>query len=440
MSDQRLDVPHRALLDRRRRQRMVRFVRPGGHVIEALLDDPQTLAHLGYAHDGAVITIAALRSGNLELELIVAGVRPPLAEVPLESAGAQARACHAPLDSLIQRVSADADGARFEDAVLHDQPVVLIQPPPHIRDEVSDRFVPALWQVLRHAADAEPTRVHAPAAHGLDDVEDALAVGEHIEHRRERSDVLREGTVPDQVAGQSKELRHHDANHLHAVWDFDPGELLYRQDIGQVVHHSAEVIHAVGVGKVGVPRLALAHLFGPAMVIADVRHDVHYLFAAELEREAQHAMRARMLRPQIEEHKIRVLASTLKPPVFRAELQRRLFGLFLLFGQTEWLHLGGARRMFLTQGMTMPGRRRQDASQVRMAGEGDSEHIPHFALVPVGRGPDVSDGFERRALASERHFDPDILVALEGEQVINDCEIAYGLIIAVVADALVNGR
>src|SRR5262245_6386227 len=283
MRDQRLYVLHRAFLNRRRRQRVVRFIRPGGHVVETLLDDPQALAHLGHADDGAVVTIAAFGRGNVELELIVAGIGALLTEVPLESAGAQARAGHAPLDGLVQRVSAAADGARFEDAILHDHLVVLAQPPPHIRDEIADQLVPTPGQVLRDAADAEPARVHAPAADGLDYVEDALAVGEHVEHGRESPDVLRERAVPDQMAGDAEQLRHHDSDHLHAVGDLDPGELLDRQEVSEVVHHSAEVIHAVGVRDVGVPRLSLAHLFFASVVVADVRHDVQNLFTAELQ-------------------------------------------------------------------------------------------------------------------------------------------------------------
>src|SRR5262245_32430628 len=185
MRDQRLDVPHRSFLDRWRRQRMVRFVWAGGHVVEALLDDPQALTHFGHTHHRAVVTIAAFGGGDVELELIVAGVWPLLAEVPLESTGAQAWAGHAPLDGLVQRVGADADGARLEDAVLHDHLVVLVQPAPQIRNEIADQPVPTLRQVLRYAADAEPTRMHAAAADGFDDVEDAFAVGEHIEHGRE---------------------------------------------------------------------------------------------------------------------------------------------------------------------------------------------------------------------------------------------------------------
>src|SRR5262245_3145896 len=90
--------------------------------------------------------------------------------------------------------------------------------------------------------------------------------------------------------------------------------------------------------------------------------------------------------------------------------------------------------------MALPGRRHQDAPQMRVSVEGDAEHVPHLALVPVCRGPDVSDGVERRALAPERHFNTDVLVALEGKQVIDDREIARGPVGAIGAYAFVNGR
>src|SRR5262249_33295318 len=92
------------------------------------------------------------------------------------------------------------------------------------------------------------------------------------------------------------------------------------------------------------------------------------------------------------------------------------------------------------QWMALPCRRHQDAPQMRMAVEDDAEHVPHLALVPVGRGPDAGDGVQRRALVRERHLDPHVLVALEGEQVIDDREVARGLVAAGGADALVNGR
>src|SRR5690606_603776 len=115
--DQRLDVVHRAILDRRRRERVPRLVVAGRHVLDALLDDAQALADLLGAHGAAVEAIAVLGDWDVELELLVARVWPRLAEVPVEARGAQVRAGHAPVDRLLGRHRADADGAGAQNAV-----------------------------------------------------------------------------------------------------------------------------------------------------------------------------------------------------------------------------------------------------------------------------------------------------------------------------------
>ena len=84
-----------------------------------------------------------------------------------------------------------------------------------------------------------------------------------------------------------------------------PASFSTASQIRQVVHHAAEIVDAVGVGDVGVPGLPLAHLLGAAVVEADVRHRVHDLLAVELQDDAQHAVRAGMLRADVEEHEIR---------------------------------------------------------------------------------------------------------------------------------------
>src|SRR5215475_2967566 len=75
-----------------------------------------------------------------------------------------------------------------------------------------------------------------------------------------------------------------------------------------------------------------------------------------------------------------------------------------------------------------------------MAPEADPEHVPHLALVPVCRRPDIGDGFDRRIFPRERHFDTHVIVALEGEQVIDDSEVAREPVAAIGSDALVNSR
>ena len=91
VGDQGFDVVHRAVLHRRRGQRMIRFVRTLGHVVHALLDDAQALPHLLDADRRAVITIAVLARWDIELELFVARIGLPLAKVPFQAAGAKIR-------------------------------------------------------------------------------------------------------------------------------------------------------------------------------------------------------------------------------------------------------------------------------------------------------------------------------------------------------------
>jgi hypothetical protein len=74
-----------------------------------------------------------------------------------------------------------------------------------------------------------------------------------------------------------------------------------------------------------------------------------------------------------------------------------------------------------------------------MSVEGDAEHVPDFALVPIRGGPKVRDGGERGCAACERHFDANVCVTLVGKQVIDDGEIARRLVLAMDALTFVDG-
>ena len=281
--------------------------------------------------------------------------------------------------------------------------------------------------------------MHAGAADRLDDREGALAVAEHVEDRRKGSHVPGEGAVPDEVADDAEQLAQHDPDHLHPIRHFDAGQLLDGQHVGEVVHHAAQVVDAVGVGDVGVPGLALAHLLGAAVVVADVGHGVDDLLAVQLEDDAQDAVRAGVLRPEVEEHEVGVFALPLHPPVLGAELQRLFLRFLLVVGQAEGRHLGGARGMVLAQRVALPGRRHQYPLEVGMAVEGDAEHVPDLALVPVGGGPDIDDAGQRRLVAGERHLDADVVVTFVGKKVVDDREVARRLTFTVGAHTLVDG-
>ena len=111
---------------------------------------------------------------------------------------------------------------------------------------------------------------------------------------------------------------------LRPVRDLDARELLHGEAVGQVVHDAAEVVDAVGVGDVGVPGLALGHLFRAAVMVADVEHAVLDLLAVELQDEADEAVRAGVLGTEVQEHEVRVLAVRCHAPVLGPELERLL--------------------------------------------------------------------------------------------------------------------
>src|SRR5690606_39935345 len=122
-----------------------------------------------------------------------------------------------------------ADGTCFKQAVAHDHVVIFFQALREIVDESPDQRLPACRQVLGDAADTEPVWMHTTSAYALDDIKYPFPVGKHIEHRRKLSEVLREGAVPHQVAGDAEQLAHHDTDVLRTFGHFNAGEFFYRE-------------------------------------------------------------------------------------------------------------------------------------------------------------------------------------------------------------------
>jgi hypothetical protein len=240
------------------------------------------------------------------------------------------------------------------------------------------------------------------------------------------------------VARDPEELRHHDPDDLRAAGDLDAGELLHRETVGEVVHHAAQVIHPVGVGDIGVPGLALAHLLGAPVVIADVQDHVGDLLAVELKDEPDEAVGAGVLGPQVQEEEVGVRAAPRHAPLLGTELERVLFLLLLLLGQAKRTQLGRPGGMVLAERVSLPGRGHQDPAEPRVAVEPDAEEVPCLALVPVRGRPDIGYGGQGGGIAGERHLHPDVLVPVEREKVVNDREIALGLVLSMGPDTLVD--
>jgi hypothetical protein len=64
---------------------MIRIAWTCGHTVDALLDNPEALAHLLYVDDRSIVTITGVANRYIEFELVVAGIRLFLTKIPCET-------------------------------------------------------------------------------------------------------------------------------------------------------------------------------------------------------------------------------------------------------------------------------------------------------------------------------------------------------------------
>ena len=87
--------------------------------------------------------------------------------------------------------------------------------------------------------------------------------------------------------------------------NFGVDQLLDRLAVAQPVGDRSDVIHAIDVGIEHRVGAVLGNLFHAAMQVADDALGAQNFFAVELEDDAQHAVRRRMLRSHVEDHSVR---------------------------------------------------------------------------------------------------------------------------------------
>ena len=151
-----------------------------------------------------------------------------------------------------------------------------------------------------HAADAEIGRVHAGARGALVERHQILALLEAPERRRERADVQRLRRDVEDVRQQPPDFGKQHADKLAALGQLDAEQLLRRQAEGMLLIHRRDIVEPVEIGHRLHIGLVLDQLLGAAMQQPDMRIDALDDFAVELQHHAQHAVRGRMLRPEID--------------------------------------------------------------------------------------------------------------------------------------------
>ncbi|MCY1426696.1 hypothetical protein D9M71_425220 [compost metagenome] len=149
-------------------------------------------------------------------------------------------------------------------------------------------------------------------------------------------------------------------------------------------------------------------------------------------------MGRRVVRAQVEEHVVLVGALAFHAPGFGIEARGFFFQLLLGQGQAIGVELGGPGRVVLAQRVAFPGRWHHDPGQVRVAGKVDAEHVPDFALVPVGVRPDAGHRWQAEVALGQGDLDHYVTITFERHQVVEHAEVGARQAAALGAQALVH--
>ena len=155
-------------------------------------------------------------------------------------------------------------------------------------------------QILVHAADAEIRRVHARAGRALVEHHQLLALLEAPQRRGERADIHRLRGDVEKVRQEPPDLAIEHADQLRAPRHREAEQLLGRETEGMLLVHRRDIVEPVEIRDRLQVGLRLDQLLGAAMQQPDVRVDTLDDLAVDFEHQTQHAVRRRMLRPEID--------------------------------------------------------------------------------------------------------------------------------------------
>ena len=276
-------------------------------LLARLFHDADRLPHLLHADQIAVVAVAVLADRNVELELLVALVGLRLAQVPGGAGAAHHDARKAPGERLFERDDADVDVALLEYPVAGQQRLEIVADFKERIAEGVDVVDQLARQVLVDAARTEIGGVHPRAAGALVEHHQLLALLEAPERRRQRADIHRLRRHVEQVRQQPADLGIEHADQLRAPRRGDAEQPLDGERIGVLLVHRRDIVEPVEIGHVLQIGARLHQLLGAAMQQADMRIDALDDFAVELQHEAKHAVRGRMLRAEIDREIAEVL-------------------------------------------------------------------------------------------------------------------------------------
>jgi hypothetical protein len=165
-----------------------------------------------------------------------------------------------------------------------------------------DDFVKAPRKILAQSADTDVAREQPESGDPLVDIEQQFALAEAVQHHGHRANFHGVRTKPHEVAVDALQLGEQHADPLHAIGHLEAEQFFDREAIRVRVGLRAQVVHALDERNDLLELLLLRRLLDARVQIADRRRRRDDGLSIELEHQAQHAMRAGVLRPHVDGH------------------------------------------------------------------------------------------------------------------------------------------
>ena len=296
---------HRAVGAARARAEEARQARhdgPVGHLVQALVDDPEALADLVHAEQVARQRVALVAGRDVELELRVDAVRVRAADVERDARGAQVRPGGAHPQGGLTIQNPQTACPPDEDLVLVEQAHARFQLRPRAAHPVAQAAHELVVQVAVDAADPEVVEEELGPGHRGQHLHDLVALGEAPQDGRDPAQVQGIPAQEEHVAGDPVELAGQHPDVLGAPRDLHVQQLLEGHHGAPLAEEGADVLERVELADDVVEVGVLGDLLDPAVEIAQHGVQVHDLLAGDLEDHPQDAVGGRVLGPHVQEH------------------------------------------------------------------------------------------------------------------------------------------
>ena len=278
-----------------------------------------------------------LAERHLELILLDAAVRECLADVPIDTGGAQGRPGDPVAGGLLCGEDTDALGAGHPDGIVLEEVVVLIQPPGELFDDGGNVVLPTWRQVCGHPSGSDEVVVHPQSGCLLEEGEDLLSLPEAVHHHGDGPDVHAVRGQRNEMRRASVQLAEENPDCGRPRRDVDPEKPLDGKGVGQLVVEWSQVVHTGHVGAALGEVELLPRLLHPGVEVSDDRLGAPDDLPLQLDLESEHAMGGRVLGAHVEDHPLVLFGLVVEhvivldhPPELLVETPTRLVDRYLL--------------------------------------------------------------------------------------------------------------